>query len=214
MADIEGQGRESRLRRETMADTHLDNLSYRSENVIVNRPNWGAIWAGLFTFVAIWSIFGMLGVGIFASSANANAAAPVERLGAGLGVWGVILTIIAFFVAGRVTGQITGPVGSRTIHAIVMFGLAVSAGFLILMIGGSAFGSAAVANPGVANPGMGNPGEMGVYHGTSLLGMFAGLGWSSFVALFFGCLAAIGGAATAHRQISRPPLPHEQISHA
>lgn len=192
-----------------MADTHLENVGYRSENVIVNRPNWGAIWAGLFTFVAIWSIFGMLGVGIFASSASAHAAAPVERLGAGMDVWGVILTIIAFFVAGRVTGQIAGPVGSKTTHAMVMFGLAVTAGLLILVIGGSALGSTAAANTGV-----GNPGDTGVYHSQSLLGAFAGLGWSAFVALFFGCLAAIGGAATAHRQISRPPLPHEQISHA
>lgn len=33
---------------------------------------WGAIWAGMFSFIAIWSVFGILGEAIFASSANPN----------------------------------------------------------------------------------------------------------------------------------------------
>ena len=37
---------------------------------VVSRPHWGAIWAGMFTFVAIWSVFITLGAGIFATSAS------------------------------------------------------------------------------------------------------------------------------------------------
>jgi hypothetical protein len=35
--------------------------------------DWGAIWAGSFTFVGIWSVFGSLGL-IIVPAANAGAA--------------------------------------------------------------------------------------------------------------------------------------------
>ena len=90
-----------------------------------SRTNWGAIWIGVFSFVAIWSVFGMLGEAIFASSANPNAAQPVSGMSVGMGFWAVILTIIAMYVAGRVTAHFAD-VADRTgriIHGMAMFGL-------------------------------------------------------------------------------------------
>ena len=85
----------------------MADLTYRNE--AVDRPwrgaGWGAIWAGMFSFIAIWSVFGMLGEAIFAGSANPNTAQPVSGMSVGMGFWSVILTIIAMYVAGRVTAH-------------------------------------------------------------------------------------------------------------
>ena len=178
----------------------MSDLNYSQENVTVSsRPNWGAIWAGMFTFVAIWSIFGTLGAGIFASSANPNAAAPIAGMNIGMAVWSVILTIIAMFVAGRVTAQFAGITNSRDgmLHGMVMFGLSVAAVLLIVVVGGSAFSNTEVG---------------GTAHNAYLLGTFADVGWGLFASLFLGWLAAMGGASTAHREFSHRAV--EQHVHA
>ncbi len=172
----------------------MSDLNDAQENVrVISRPNWGAIWAGMFTFVAIWSIFGTLGAGIFASSANPAAASPIAGMNLGMAVWSVILTIIAMFVAGRVTAQLAGITNSRDgmLHGMVMFGLSVAAVLLLVVVGGSAFGGTEVS---------------GNAHNAYLLGMSADLGWGLFVSLFLGWLAAMGGASTAHRE-----LPHTAV---
>jgi len=177
----------------------MADLNYAQENVTVSsRPNWGAIWAGMFTFVAIWSIFGTLGAGIFASSANPGAASPLAGMNVGLAVWSVILTIIAMFVAGRVTAQLAGITNSRDgmLHGMVMFGLSVAGVLLIAVIGGSAFGNIQVS----ANT-----------HNPYLLGAFADLGWGLFVSLFLGWLAAMGGASTAHRELSHTAVQQQHV---
>ena len=83
------------------------------------RFHWGAIWAGVFTFLSIWFVFGSLCLAIWAGSPNLNVA---------LSVWGIILTIIAMFVAGRATGQLAGVTNSHegTVLGMTMFGLAVA----------------------------------------------------------------------------------------
>lgn len=172
-----------------------EDVNYRNENVIVTRPNWGAIWAGMFTVIAIWSVFGMLGAAIFSSAANPNVLSPDIKVG--MAIWGVILTIIAMFVGGRVTGQFAGPANSRWTHAMVMFGLSVTAA-LMLVIGGNFLGNIQVTE---------------ATHNAFLLGVFSELGWPLFVALFLGCLAAVGGATTAHREIAYRAL-QQQASHA
>lgn len=181
----------------------MADVNYVQENVrVISRPNWGAIWAGMFTFVAIWSIFGTLGAGIFASSANPNAAAPIAGMNVGMAVWSVILTIIAMFVAGRVTADLAGIANSRDgmLHGMVMFGLSVAAFIAIAVVGGTAFaGNTQAATVNTHNP--------------YLLGSFANIGWGLFVSLFLGWLAAMGGASTAHREISRR-APVEQHVHA
>ncbi|MGH9574040.1 MAG: hypothetical protein ACRD40_10995 [Candidatus Acidiferrales bacterium] len=172
---------------------------------VLGRPNWGAIWAGVFTFIAIWSVFGALGLGIFASSASPNATAPVSGMSVGMAIWSIILTIIAMFVAGRITGGFANTTNAREgmTHGMIMFGLAVTSALLIVVIGGNAFGNTDVA---------------GGVHNAYVLNMFSYLGWSLFVALFLGWLAALGGASTAHKHFptattSTTPIQH-QVRHA
>lgn len=180
-----------------MADMH-----YEDDRVpVVTRPNWGAVWAGMFTFVAIWSVFGTLGMAIFANAANPSSSEPIAGISLGMAVWAIILTIIAMFVAGRVTGQLAGITNSRDgmVHGMVMFGLSIAAALLLLVIGGaSAFGNAPVE---------------GSSQTTYLLTTFSNLGWTSFVLLFLGWLAAMGGALTSHKEI-RHGVVQQQVRHA
>jgi hypothetical protein len=169
-----------------MADGRFENQTFTA---IVNHPNWGAIWGGTFTFVAIWSIFALLGVGIFASSANANAAHPVTGMNVGISVWLVILTIISMFVAGIVTGRLAaiGNAGSAVVHGIIMFGLSVVTAVVITVMATNGMVTAKAA--------------AGTPHGPYLLTVFSDIGWVGFVALFLGWLAAMGGAASGVRRV-------------
>lgn len=145
----------------------------------------GAIWAGMFAFVAIWSIFGLLGEAIFASAANPGAAAPVTGMSVGMGVWSVILTIIAMYVGGRVTGTLAGVMtrNEGTLYGMAMFGLTVTGVIVVLILGGAALS--------------GGTGVAGGPHSPYILTVFSDIGWIGFVSLFLGWLAAMGGAAHA-----------------
>jgi hypothetical protein len=164
-----------------MADLTTNyGIAYRSSGV-----NWGAIWSGMFTFTTIWVVFGTLGMAIFATNANPGANAPITGQSTGIAVWSVILTIIAMYVAGRVTGHVAGASTRRdgVVHGIVMFGLSAVAAVILTSL------SAAVLS--------GGSGIAGNAHSGYLLGMFADLGWSGFVALLLGWLAAMAGASQA-----------------
>jgi hypothetical protein len=165
----------------------MATAAYRNEGLMVApRTNWGAIWAGMFTFAAIWSVFGMLGEAIFASSANAHAAAPAGGMSIGMGVWAVILSIIALYVGGRVTGDLAGVTtrGEGAIYGITMFGLSVIATVLVVILAGGVLGGGtAEAARGAHNPYM--------------LTVFSDIGWIGFFSLLLGWLAAMGGAASA-----------------
>ena len=161
----------------------MADLAYRND--VPARPttsvSWGAIWAGMFSFVAIWSVFGILGEAIFASSANANAARPVTGMSVGMGIWSAILTIIAMYVAGRVTAHLSGATdrGSRIMQGMAMFGLSVMAVVITVILSGIA----------LSGPGL----EAGT-HSPYMLTVFSDVGWIGFFCLFLGWLAAIGGA--------------------
>jgi len=167
-----------------MADlTNTTNEALLKENIIgFDRISWGAIWAGTFAFIAIWSVFGMLGEAIFASAANPNAAEPVGGMSVGMGIWGIILTIIAMYVAGRVTGHFSNWAdrNGRIMHGIAMFGLSIIGVVMVVVLSGLAMGGTSV--PAAA-------------HSSYILTVFADLGWIGFASLFLGWLAAMGGAA-------------------
>jgi hypothetical protein len=180
-----------------MAEVTYSNV-YASE--ARPRADWGAIWAGVFTFIAIWSVFGLLGTAIFASVANPNAARPVSGMSVGLGIWAIILTIIAMYVAGRETGRLAAVTNRHDglIHGMIMFGLSVAAALLIIVLGGTALS--------------GGTGVAAGTHSPYMLDIFSDLGWIGFVALFLGWLAALGGASTgAQRRVLQRERPVEQI---
>lgn len=153
--------------------------------------DWGAVWAGVFTFFAIWSVFGALCLAIFANSGNVALA---------LSVWGTILTIIAMFVAGRTTGRLTGVTEFRAaiMPGTVMFGLAVISALFVVALSCAAF-----------NQTVGS----GVGHGP-LLSIFSDFGWALFVGLFLGWLAAMAGASSsAQKQLLHPTM-QQEVRHA
>jgi hypothetical protein len=162
----------------------MAQLSYREENAAFFRrkTDWGAIWAGVFTFVAIFTVFGTLGVAIFASSANPNAARPVLAMSTGIGIWAIVLTIIAMFVAGRETSHLAAVTNRHDglLHGMVMFGLSVIAAIIVTAIGGAAL----------------NGGAQNVNASPYVFTLAAGLGWVGFVSLFLGWLAALWGASS------------------
>jgi hypothetical protein len=137
----------------------------------------------VFTFVAIWSVFGILGEAIFASAANPGAATPVTGMSAGMGIWSIVLTIIAMYVAGRVTahfGNLADRTG-RVIHGMAMFGLSVISVVVMIILSGVALS--------------GGVGVAAGTHSPYMLTVFADVGWIGFASLSLGWLAAMGGAA-------------------
>lgn len=163
-----------------MAAAEIEN---HNSAIVRSRVDWGAIWAGVFAFVAIWSVFGVLGTAIFASAASPNAARPVSGMGWGISIWAIVLTVIAMYVGGRVTGDLAVIVNRRDgiLHGLAMFGLSVTATLVIVLL-------ASFALPGSTTASV---------HSPYLLDMASGLGWAGFISLFFGWLAAMGGASSA-----------------
>jgi hypothetical protein len=163
----------------------MPDIVYRTEVPAfpVERIAWGAIWIGVFTFVAIWSVFGLLGEAIFATAANPNAAEPIRGMSAAMGIWATIVTIIAMYIAGRVTahyGNLADRTG-RIIHGMAMFGLSVLSVIIMVILSGTALS--------------GVTGADGAAHTPYMITVFSDVGWIGFACLFLGWLAAMGGAA-------------------
>ncbi len=157
-------------------------LTYETHNVAFARPrtDWGAIWAGVFTFAAIWSVFGVLGYAVFASAGNPATARPGSGVDIGMSIWAIVLTIIAMYIAGLETGRLAA-VNIRhdgLVHGMIMFGLSVVAAYVVLTLGESVMTAVAPAAR------------------SSLSTVGAGRGWTGFLSLFLGWLAAMGGASS------------------
>lgn len=173
----------------------MADLAYRTDKHVPApvTTDWSAIWAGLFTFAAIWSVFGVLGFAIFPGTGNA--------VNLGLGWWFIILTVVAMYIAGQQTGSAAAVdgryQGSR--HGIILFGFCVIAG-AVAKLAGSAW-ITGISAPGSAQ------------NGWDILAVFGGNAWMAFFGLFLGWLAAMMGAAysvpsrtaqTAHVSTMRP----------
>lgn len=115
--------------------------------------SWTGIFAGTFLFLAIEATFGVLGVAIFASATNPNAANPVGAgISAGLGIWMVILSIIALYFAGKLSARLSGaPTRNLGMYSgLVTFGMCIFTAVLIaaLALGATVSGATGIANAG------------------------------------------------------------------
>ncbi len=152
----------------------------------VRTTPWGAIWAGVFSFVAIWSVFGLLGAAIFSSAGT-----PGASIAIGMGTWSVVLTLTAMFVGGRVTGHLTGIASraERAVYGMTMFGLAVISSAILVLF------TEAATRIGTAAP--------------HVAAASTQTEWFAFVALLLGWLCAIGGATSVRRAESQAVTVHE-----
>lgn len=172
----------------------MADLTYRAPGIAVERSGtpWGAIWAGVFSFAAIWSVFGLLGAAIFSTAGNT--ANPSTGIGWGMGIWSIVLTMIAMYVGGRVTGHLASVTtrNEGVLCGMTMFGLAVIAALVIVVLSGAAAGNGAASAP-------------------FMLTVFSSVGWFGFVALFLGWLCAMSGAASAMRAERQAAAPVRDI---
>lgn len=172
---------------------------YVNGNTVIttSTPNWGSLWAGAFGFLAIWSIFGVLGAAIFASVSRGTAGA-IQRASVPMGIWAVVLTIIAMYVAGHIAGSRTVPTAAWTTGTVV-FGLSLTASIIvatligILGLGATSAGSAIAA---------------------FRAGMVADLGWVAFVAMILGWLGAVAGAMSSRSRQAVENVSPEQVHRA
>jgi hypothetical protein len=167
----------------------MADLAYRNDlSRSISGPNWGAIWAGMFAFLAIWSVFGLLGEAIFASAATPNGNAVGNGIGWGMSIWAVILTGIAMYVAGRVTTHFSGAANrsDAMLAGQTMFGLSAAAVAILVLLTGAAITGG---------------------NGTSASEPYAvhtltTVGWAGFAAFFLGWICAIGGATHNVRPVT------------
>lgn len=152
---------------------------------IASRFSWSSIFAGTFVFLAIEVTFGVLGVAIFASATNpASANLGGAGISFGLGIWMVILSIIALHFAGRVAGGLSGT-NQRSIgmwHGLVTFGMCI---FTTALIASMSVVSASSATPNAS------PSEGYVVHAITTAG------WWLFFTLVLSMIAAGTGGAHA-----------------
>jgi hypothetical protein len=147
-----------------------------SEDLRAHR--WGALWAGMFGSLAIWSIFGFLGLAIFSSAAKGTA---TEGMYVAMGIWSVVLTIISMFVGGRIAGSGRERSAAWTVGTVVL-GLSMTALLLVAFL---------VSMLGVAGTTAGT--EITAFNSSTL----AGFGWVGFVSLLLGWLGAVSGAMSS-----------------
>jgi hypothetical protein len=168
---------------------NMADIAYRNEAAIGVRgdgPNWSAVWAGTFAFFAIWSVFGSLGEEIFASAASPRSPDAVGTgIGWGISIWSIILTMVAMYVAGRVTAHFSR---AQTRHdallaGITMFGLSVVSAVVIIMFPGNTLTAGSAA------------GFAGAPQGRAI-SILTTLGWAGFASLFLGWLCAMWGSTS------------------
>jgi hypothetical protein len=165
-----------------MADGYIDPR-------IRSRMSWPAIFAGTFVFLAIEVTFGVLGTAIFASAVNPASAHPVSGMSAGIGIWLVILSIIALYFGGRAATALSGATDRHIgmYHGLVTFGVSV---FTSIVVGAMLLGSTTLA-PATRAASAG-PATVSDYVATA--------GYWLFVALLLGMIAAAIGGSQARKK--------------
>lgn len=115
--------------------------TFREESVQRTGMRWSAVFAGTFVFLAIEATFGALAVALFRPAPTAG------TLGAGPGVWMIVLSIIALYFGARAAAHLSGELRrlEGMYYGLVTFGLAIFASVLMaVMIAGNTANAAAL----------------------------------------------------------------------
>jgi SNF family Na+-dependent transporter len=159
----------------------MADLDLTVNSKIAGRTNWGATWAGVFIFAAIWSTFEMLAIAIFGLTSG-----PGSRVNPATAIWTIVLTLIAMYVAGRETGRLAQVAEKldAVVHGMMMFGLSVVAMLVLAALG---------------------TGMTGNSLSTYMLNLSPAMRWTIFASLILGGLAAmLGASANAGRRVAKP----------
>jgi hypothetical protein len=119
--------------------------------VPVNRRfSWSGIFAGTFLFLAIEATFGILGVAIFATATNPHPQNPVvPGISVGVGIWMVVLSIIALYFSGKLASRLSGATdrNSGMYIGLVTYGMCVFSSILVtaFVLSSTVAGSTAIA---------------------------------------------------------------------
>ena len=136
---------------------------------------WSSVFAGTFVFLAIEATFGLLAAAVFPSASLGT------RLGAGPGIWMIVLSIIALYFGAKTAAHFSGEVRSLNTmyYGLITFGLSIFSAILVAAL--------AAANSMNATR-------------TLLDGVAVNAGWWFATLILGGIAAAIGGAVSVNRK--------------
>lgn len=118
---ISSHGSAAPLEFEENDDTLRDSLIGTDRGHRTANISWGAIIAGVVTFLAVLLIFGLISAALGLSEAS----------GVAVGVWGVLALVLAFAAAGYVTGALA--VRGGLLHGLVTWATSLVA--ILLLVG-------------------------------------------------------------------------------
>lgn len=175
-----------------MANEYSDSIVTAERGV-----SWSSIFAGTFVFLAIEVTFGLLGLGVFASSATPQSANPVSTgISWGAGIWAVILTIIALYYGGKTAAKLssTNDRNRGMYYGLVTFGMAI---FTTILVTTLTLGSTVSGTP-ASNPNR--------YSAMTVTNTLAVGGYWVFVVLILAMIAAavggMHGVSGGHSRVS------------
>lgn len=94
--------------------------------------SWGAIFAGVVTFIALMITLGFIGNAIGFGTVSPKASDPMSGVGTGLLIWTVIQLILSFLGAGFVAGVTARRVG--VVHGFLTWAVSTIATFILLSV--------------------------------------------------------------------------------
>jgi hypothetical protein len=159
--------------------------------------HWGAIFGGTFVFIAVMSTFGLLlASAIFASAGWTSF---------GFMIWNAVVAIISLYIAGWATAHLAA-VTDRSIgmwHGLVTFGMCFISTILVgrmLLLTAAPYSAQAATNHAVAG---------------NLMAVAVGGGWTLWIAMFLGFIAAAWGGTQAAEgnvaMLTRTPVEQPDI---
>ncbi|MDK6233301.1 hypothetical protein QP110_03385 [Aerococcus sp. UMB10185] len=94
--------------------------------------SWGAIFAGVVTFIALMITLGFIGNAIGFGTVSPKASDPMSGVGTGVLIWTVIQLILSFLGAGFVSGITARRVG--VVHGFLTWAVSTIATFILLSV--------------------------------------------------------------------------------
>lgn len=101
----------------------------------ISRINWGGIFAGGLTALAVALLLNLLGVGVgFSTIDPLEEANPMAGLGTGAAIWWVLSNLIALFAGGYVAGRTAGFTEKTdgALHGFLAWGFYATVSFFLL----------------------------------------------------------------------------------